>query len=56
MEKEFQFSDGNQEEGERITALYISYTYSYYAIGEQLRQISETEERGRWEELKRQEE
>ena len=47
MEKEYQFTEGNQVEGERITALYISCTYSYYAIGEQLRQISKTEEPGK---------
>ena len=52
MEKEYQFSEGNQVDGERITAQYISDTYSYYAIGEELSQISETEEPERWKVLK----
>ena len=54
MEKDFQFS--NQEEGERITAAYISCTYSYHAIIEELKQISETEDHERQEEVKRKEE
>ena len=52
MEKVYQFSEGNQVDGERITAQYISDTYSYYAIGEELSQVSKTEEPERWEGLK----
>ena len=47
MEKDHEFSEGNQEEGEKLTAKYISDTYTFYAIKEQLKQTPEEEEQKR---------
>ena len=49
MEKDHVFSEGNQEEGERLTSKYISDTYTFYAIKEQLKQMPEEEEQRRKE-------
>ena len=48
MERTYQFSDGNQVNGEQVTAQYISATFSFYEIGEEIRRTSETEEPDRW--------
>ena len=48
MERTYQFLEGNQVRGEQVTAQYISDTFSYYEIGEEIRGTSETEEPDRW--------
>ena len=49
MEGDHVFPEGSQEEGERITFKYISDTYTYYAIKEQLKKTPEEEEQKRKE-------
>ena len=47
MEKGHKFSEGDQEEGEERTARYISNTYIYHMLSEQLKQIPQAEKEER---------
>ena len=45
MERQCQFTSGPQEEGQKITAEYISDTIYYYALGSQINELPEGQEK-----------